>query len=122
MNYATLIVNGTRCAVFNSLRHIVNVDVFTEHLAGVAVFRGYRRTCKSNECRIGKGITDDTSVTYHDSGFGFALLIFAHDHALIHAVLATMGFVCHNHDVASGGQRFLAFLELKHGGEDDAVG
>ena len=33
-----LIVNRTSSTVLNSLRHIVNVDIVTEHLTGVSIF------------------------------------------------------------------------------------
>ena len=122
MNHATLIVNRASCAVFHSLRHIVNIDVIAEHLPSVAVLGGHGRTCKPDEGRIWQSIADDTRVTDHNSGLCFTLRIFAHDDTLIHAVLTTVGFVCHNHNVAASRQRLLPFLELKHGGEDDTVG
>ena len=122
MDNTALIVDGTGCAIFHGLSHVVNVDIITEHFPCIAVFGGHRRARKANKGRIGKGIADDSRVADYDSGFGFTRFIFTHNHALIHAVLAAMGFVCHNHDVAAIRQRFLAFLELEHGGENDAVG
>ena len=122
MDYAALIIYGTRCAVFHSLRHVVNINVITENFSGVAVFGGYRRTSESDECCVRKGVADDAGIANYDSGFGFALFIFAHDYTLIHAVLATVRLVCHNHDVASSGQRLFAFLKFEHGGKDNAVG
>ena len=36
--------------------------------------------------------------------------------------VTAMGFIAHHDDVSAGGQGRIVFLELLHGGEDDAVG
>ena len=38
MDHSTFVKHRAGCAIFHSLSHIVNVDIVTENLAGVAVF------------------------------------------------------------------------------------
>lgn len=70
---------------------------------------------------LGQRITNDARIPDYDPGFGLSLIVFPEHDSLIHAILATMGFIRHNHNVAAGGQRFFTFLKLEHRREDDAI-
>ena len=65
---------------------------------------------------------DDAGVAHHYAGLLLAGFIFAHDDALVKAVLAAVRLVGHDDDVSPGGQRLLPGFEFEHRGEDDAVG
>ena len=57
-NDAAFVINGTSCAVFNRLGHIVHVNIIAEHFAGVMVFYGNGRSRKADICCVGQGFSD----------------------------------------------------------------
>ena len=116
-----LIVNGTSRTVLNSLRHIVNVDIVTEHLTGVPILSGYRSTRKADICSIRERITDNSSRADDLTGNKLAVLILGHLDFFCQTILPSMGFISHNDDISSFRQRFARFLKLLHRGEDNAV-
>ena len=55
-----LVIDGHGCTVFNSLGHVIDVDVVAENLPRVVVVLFDRRTCKTDERRIGQKFTHDS--------------------------------------------------------------
>ena len=121
MNHAAFVVDRSCRAVLYRLRHIVNVDVIAEHLAGVAVFDGNRRSRKADKGGVRECVMQNPRVADRHAGFLVAFGILRHDHPLVKAVLPAVGFVCHDHNVAAFGQRLLATLKLEKRGKDDTV-
>ena len=110
-----LIIDWHGGVVEYALGHVVNINAVAEDLDGVAVFQRHWGTREADERGIRQGVVyqsggTDTHLTCHRIHFFFE------------AVLATMCLVAHHDDVAAGGQGRIAFLELLHSGEDDAVG
>ena len=116
-----LIVNRTSSTVLNSLCHIINVDIITEHLTGVSIFHSDRRSRKSDICSVRERITDNSSRTDDLTGNKLAVLVLRHFDFFCQTILSSMSFVSHNNDVSAFGQRFARFLEFLHRCEDNAV-
>ena len=110
-----LIIDWHGGVVEDALGHIVNINAVAEDFDGVAVFQCHWGTREADERGIRQGVVyqsggTDTHFTRHRINF------------LFEAVLTAMGFIAHHDDIAAGGQGRIVFLELLHGGEDDAVG
>ncbi len=69
---ARLEVDGHRGAVLLRLLHVVDVDVVTEHGAGVAVLARYRRAGEGDESGVGQGVAQVLSVADLVTGNGFS--------------------------------------------------
>ena len=121
MNHAAFVVDRSCRAVLYRLRHIVNVDVIAEHLAGVAVFDGNRRSRKADKGGVRECVMQYPRIADRHAGFFVSVGILGHDHPLVKTVLPAVGFVCHDHNVAAFGQRLLSPLKLEKGGKDNAV-
>ena len=94
--YSAFVENRARCTVLHRLRHVVNIDIVSEHLPRGAVFHGNRRTCKPYERGIRKSISDHTrSSDPYASGFCI--------HPLFEPVLAAVRLIGHHDYVAPHG-------------------
>ena len=78
LNNTAFVIDRTGCAIFDSLRHIINVNVITEHLTGAAVFRGNRSSGKANVCSVRQAVSDNAGSTNNTLGDFFAVLILGH--------------------------------------------
>ena len=101
MNHAAFIIDRAGRAILHRLRHIVNVDVIAEHLAGVAVFDGDGRSRKSDKGGVRECVMQNPRVADRHAGFLVAVGILRHDHPLVKTVLPAVGFVSHDHDIAA---------------------
>ena len=95
MNHAAFVKDRACCTIFHSLSHIVNVDIVTENLTGVAIFLGDRSSGKADKCGIGETVTNDPG----GSDVDFAVLV-----DLLKTILSPVGFVSHNHNIAPLGK------------------
>ena len=95
MDHSTFVKYRSGSAIFHSLSHIVNVNIVTENLAGVAVFLGDRSTGKTDKCCIGETVPDDPG----SSDVNFSVLI-----DFFKAVLSPVSFIGHHHDIAPLGK------------------
>ena len=109
-----LIEHGACGAIFDGLRHIVDIDIVTENFSSILVFLRYRRSSKSDEGSVRKGVVDDTGHTHTNLAFCIDLLL--------KAVLSTVSFICHYHDIPSFRKRLVGLLELLHRGKYDSIG
>ena len=112
MNHAAFVKDRACCAIFHSLSHIVNVDIVTENLAGVAVFLRNRSTCKTNKCCIWETVPNDPG----GSDVDFTVLI-----DFFKAVLSPVSFIGHNHDIAPLRKGRTGFFKLLHSGKNNSV-
>ena len=78
LNDTAFVIDRASCAIFDSLRHIINVDVITEHLTGAAVFRGNRGSGKANVCSIRQAVSDNAGSAHNTLGDFFAVLVLGH--------------------------------------------
>ena len=116
-----LIVNWTRCSIFHSLRHIVNIDIITKNFTRISIFCRNRRSCKAYVGCVRQGVMNNTGITNHCMCFFFTLFIFFNDYFFIKTILSTVGFIRHYHNISTFGHWLLATLKLEHRGEDNAV-
>ena len=116
-----LIVNWTRCSIFHSLRHIVNIDIITKNFTRISIFCRNRRSCKAYVGCVRQGVMNNTGITNDRMCFFFTLFIFFNDYFFIKTILSAVGFISHHHNISPFGQRLFATLKLKHRGEDNAV-
>ena len=108
------IINRACRAVLYRLRHIININVITEYLAGTFVFGRYRCTCKAYVCCIWQIISDDTGGSvFQFTSFGF--------NAFGKTILSTVSFVSHNDNISALGECFISFLKFLHSGENYAI-
>ena len=112
MDHTAFVKHRPRRTIFNRLRHIVDVDIVTEHFARIAVHLGDRGSGKSYECRVGKAIANDAGSADMD----LAVLI-----DLFKAVLPAMGLIRHDDNIAPFGKSGFRPFEFLHRGENDAV-
>ena len=91
MDHSTFVKDRTCCAIFHSLSHIVNVDIVTENLAGVAVFLRDWSSGKTDKCGIGETVADNPGCT----NMNFAILV-----DFLKTILSPVGFICHHHNIA----------------------
>ena len=112
MDHAAFIKHRAGSAIFDSLGHIVNVDIITENLAGVAVLLRNRSTGKTDKCGIGETVADDPGCT----DMNFTVLV-----DLFKTILSPVSFVRHYNNVAPLRKCGIGFLKLLHGGENNAV-
>ena len=78
LNDTAFVIDRAGCAIFDSLRHIINVDVITEHFTGAAVFRGNRSSGEANVCSIRQAVSDNAGSTNNTLGDFFTVLILGH--------------------------------------------
>ena len=109
-----LIEHGACGAIFDGLRHIVDIDIVTEDFSSILIFLGYRCPSESYERGVRKGVVDDTGHAHADLAFRVDLLL--------ESVLSAMRFICHYNDIPTFRKRFVGFLELLHRSKDDAIG
>ena len=121
MNHTAFVVDWAGGAVLHRLRHIVNVDVITEHLSDIAVFDRNRRPRKSDKGCVRKRIVQNARVADYNTGFLVAIGILRHHYAFVKSVLPTMRFVCHNHNVVALGKRLLSLFKFEQCSKDNAV-
>ena len=121
LNDTAFVINRAGCTIFNSLRHIINVDVVTEHFTSAAVFRGNRCSGKTDVCSVRQAVSDNSCSTYNTLGDFFTVLILGHFNLFGQAVLSTVGFVCHNDDISALRKGFVRFLKLLHSRKDNTV-
>ena len=121
MNHAAFIIDRSCRAVLYRLRHVVNIDVIAEHLAGVAVFDGNRRTRKADKGGVRKCVMQNPRIADRRAGFLVAVGILGHHNPLVKTVLPAVGFVCHDHNVAAFGERLFSTLKLEKSRKNNAV-
>ena len=78
LNDTAFVINRAGCTIFNSLRHIINVYIITEHFTGAAVFRGNRCSGETNVCSVRQTISYNAGSTYNTLGDLFTVLILGH--------------------------------------------
>ena len=115
------IVDRACCTILDSLRHIVDVNVITEHLTGAAIFGRNRRTGKADVCSIGQAVADNASRANNTFGDFFAILVSCDFDSLRKPVLPTVGLICHHDDIAALRKWLVGFLKLLHCGKDNPV-
>ena len=113
MYYTAFIEYRPGGSIFHRLCHVININIVPEYLAGIAVFLRNRSPGKTDEGGIWQTVTDDPGGSDVDFSVFFDLF---------KSVLSTVSFVSHDHDVATLGQCRSGFLELLHGGKDNAIG
>ena len=113
-DHTALVKHGARGIVLHSLRHVVDVDIVAEHLAGRAVLRRDGRAGEPDERRVRQGAADEQR--------GARVLLAVSVELLFEPVLPAVRLIDHHHDVLAVGERGGFLLELLHRGEDDAVG
>ena len=108
--------------VLHRLGHVVDVDVLPEHLPGAPVLGGDGGARKADVGGPGQAVPDEAGGAHHRAGLQGTVLPLVGHHLVRQAVLAPVGLVGHDHDVAPLGQGAVVRLKLLHGGKDDAVG
>ena len=116
------VVDRTGGAVLHCLGHVVDVDIVAEHVPGTAVPGGDGRAGKADVGCVWQAVADDAGRANGGPHLQLALFILAGDQLFGEAILAPVGLIRHDHDVPALRQGLSGFLELLHGGEDDAVG
>ena len=77
-NDTAFVIDRASCAILDSLRHIINVNVITEHLTGAAVFRGNRGSGEANVCSIRQAVADNAGGAYNTLSDFFTVLVLGH--------------------------------------------
>ena len=121
MDHAAFVVDRSCRAVLYRLRHIVNVDVIAEYLAGVAVFDGNRRSRKADKGGVRECVMQNPRIADRHTGFFVSVGILGHHNPLVKTVLPAVGFVCHDHNVAAFGKRLLSLFKFEQCSKDNAV-
>ena len=122
MDNTAFIIDRSGGTIFHSLRHIVDIDIITEHLTSIAVLCRDGRTCKTNKGSIRQCLADNTGITNNHMCFLFTLGIFRHDNFLVETILTTVRLVCHDHNISALGQWLFATFKFEHGSKDYAIG
>ena len=113
VEHAALVIDGTRGAILDGLRHVVDVDVVAKNLLRVAVAVGKRGAREADERSVGQGFAHlEAEALLHAEVAVVPMLV---------AILAAVCLVGHDDDVAAVAEHAVAFLELLDGGEDDAA-
>ena len=121
MHNTTLIINRPCCPIFNSLCHIIDINIITKNLSSISVFIWNRCPCKTNKSRIRQCIMNYSGIANDCTCFFLTFFIFWYNHSLIETILTTMGFICHDHNISSFRQWLFSTFKLKHGCENNAI-
>ena len=121
MNYSALIVNRSGRTVLNRLRHIINIDIITEHFTGAAIFRRDWCTGETYVCSVRKAVPDNTGSANDGLRFHLAVFLLPNHNFLCQSVLAAVRLICHDDNIPALGKRLVAFLKLLHSRKNDAV-
>ena len=118
---SAFIINRAGCAIFNSLSHIIDVNIITEHFTSAAVFRRNRSSSKSDVCSIRQAVTNDTGSTNYTLCNFFAFIVLGHFNSFSQTILTTMSFVSHYYDISTLRKGFMGLLKLLHSRKDNTV-
>ena len=121
MNNTALIVNRSGRSIFDGLRHIINVNVITEHFTGAAVFGGNRSAGKSDISSVWQAVSDNSGCADDCFCFNLSIFFLLHNNLFSQAILPTVRFISHDEDISTLGEGFSTFLKLLHCCKDDAV-
>ena len=99
MDNTALIVDRPGSAVFDSLRHVINVYIVTKDFSGISVLCGNRCSRETDKRGIRQRFMNDQGITDNCPGLLFSFLIFGNNNPLIETILSAMRLVCHYDNV-----------------------
>ena len=95
------VINRTGCSIFNSLSHIINVNVVTEYFDSAAVFAGNWSSCKTDITCVWKTVADYAGCSDCAVSNKVALFVTAGFDFLCKSILSAVSFICHYDDILS---------------------
>lgn len=101
LDNAAFVIDRASRTIFNSLRHIVNVNIVAEHFSSVAVITTDGRSRKADKAGVRKTVANDSRSALDPMRNQIALVIFCRLNFFRQAILTTVRFIRNHDDIAA---------------------